>query len=392
MRAYLDAMDRAPFRAVAPSTEPERVLAALGPRMLGLAAERAAGAHTYFVPPEHTARARKILGADRLLAVEQAVVLERDAARAREIARLAHVRLPQARQLRPQSAPARIRRDGPRGRRQRSPGRRDRRLGRPRRRRRSGARAPGGGRRSRVHPGADGGSTDPPDRGVARVGRRAPRRVRRVIAPRRARRNRAARAEDCAVPGRSARPPRRQRSRDEDQPRQGAREPSRSVGPVRSPARSGAMRCSPTRTARSRWAASFSSPRARTYWHRHADGQVLYVTHGQGRVRSRDGSGGTIAAGDVIHFAPGEEHWHGAAPDSVHAAPRDHARQDRVADRSQRRGVQQSVHVTAGPDDARVERSRRHSPEDARHARAASAGRCAVPRRHNALRDRGANR
>jgi len=88
MRAYLDAMDRAPFRAVAPSTEPERVLAALGPRMLGLAAERAAGAHTYFVPPEHTARARKILGADRLLAVEQAVVLERDAARAREVARL----------------------------------------------------------------------------------------------------------------------------------------------------------------------------------------------------------------------------------------------------------------------------------------------------------------
>jgi len=43
---------------------------------------------------------------------------------------------------------------------------------------------------------------------------------------------------------------------------------------------------------------------------------VLCVTHGQGRVRSRDGSGGVVAAGDVVHIAPGEEHWHGAAPDS----------------------------------------------------------------------------
>lgn len=61
----------------------------------------------------------------------------------------------------------------------------------------------------------------------------------------------------------------------------------------------------------------FFEPGARTYWHRHSEGQVLIVTHGQGRVRSRDGGGGTIAAGDVIHIAPGEEHWHGAAPDSV---------------------------------------------------------------------------
>jgi probable F420-dependent oxidoreductase len=56
--------------------------------MLRLAAERAQGAHPYFVPPEHTARARKILGSDRLLAVEQAVVLESDSAKAREIARV----------------------------------------------------------------------------------------------------------------------------------------------------------------------------------------------------------------------------------------------------------------------------------------------------------------
>ena len=88
MRAYLDGMDRAPYRSVLSSVKPVRVLAALGPGMLRLAAERASGAHSYFVPPEHTARAREILGSDRLLAVEQAVVLETDSTRAREIARV----------------------------------------------------------------------------------------------------------------------------------------------------------------------------------------------------------------------------------------------------------------------------------------------------------------
>lgn len=86
MRAYLDAMDRAIYAAAQPASTP-RVLAALGPRMLALAAERAEGTHPYFVPPEHTVLARHALGPDRLLAVEQAVVLERDAARAREVAR-----------------------------------------------------------------------------------------------------------------------------------------------------------------------------------------------------------------------------------------------------------------------------------------------------------------
>jgi probable F420-dependent oxidoreductase len=88
MRAYLDRMEQAPYRAVPPATKPPRVLAALGPQMLKLSAERADGAHSYFVPPEHTARAREILGAKKLLAVEQAVVLETDAPKAREIARL----------------------------------------------------------------------------------------------------------------------------------------------------------------------------------------------------------------------------------------------------------------------------------------------------------------
>ncbi len=87
MRAYLDGMDRVIYRAVLPSVTPVRVLAALGPQMLRLAAARAGGAHSYFVPPEHTAGARKILGSDRLLAVEQAVVFETDPAKAREIAR-----------------------------------------------------------------------------------------------------------------------------------------------------------------------------------------------------------------------------------------------------------------------------------------------------------------
>jgi probable F420-dependent oxidoreductase len=87
MRRYLDAMDSAPFMAAAPSTAPVRVIAALAPQMLKLAAERSAGSHPYFVPPEHTAQARAILGTGRLLAPEQAIVLETDATKARDIAR-----------------------------------------------------------------------------------------------------------------------------------------------------------------------------------------------------------------------------------------------------------------------------------------------------------------
>ena len=76
----LDAMDT-------PIPPERRVLAALGPRMLELAATRSVGAHPYFVPVEHTAFARSVLGAGRLLAPEVAVVLETDPARAREQAR-----------------------------------------------------------------------------------------------------------------------------------------------------------------------------------------------------------------------------------------------------------------------------------------------------------------
>ncbi|MFC0042341.1 LLM class F420-dependent oxidoreductase [Actinomadura rayongensis] len=64
-----------------------RVLAALGPKVLRLAAERARGAHPYLVTPEHSRRAREILGPDALLAPEQKVVLDEDADRARTTAR-----------------------------------------------------------------------------------------------------------------------------------------------------------------------------------------------------------------------------------------------------------------------------------------------------------------
>lgn len=87
MRAYLDAMDRAPYQAVPPASKPSRILAALGPLMLKLSAERADGAHPYNTTPQHTAQAREHLGAGPLLCPEQAVVLEKDAGKARAIAR-----------------------------------------------------------------------------------------------------------------------------------------------------------------------------------------------------------------------------------------------------------------------------------------------------------------
>jgi probable F420-dependent oxidoreductase len=87
MRRYLDAMDSAPFLSVPPATTPKRVLAALHPKMLELARNRADGSHTYCVPPEHTAWARQQLGADKILAVEQTAVLVRDPEKAREVGR-----------------------------------------------------------------------------------------------------------------------------------------------------------------------------------------------------------------------------------------------------------------------------------------------------------------
>jgi probable F420-dependent oxidoreductase len=81
MVEYLDGLD------AAGSTKADRVLAALGPRMLALSRDRAAGAHPYLITPEHTAKAREILGAGPLLAPEVKVVLDTDPERARAAAR-----------------------------------------------------------------------------------------------------------------------------------------------------------------------------------------------------------------------------------------------------------------------------------------------------------------
>ena len=79
LTAYLDALDTVPRDA--------RIMAALGPRMLALARDRAAGAFPVLVTPAYTAQARAVLGDDTTLAIDQIVVLETDPERARRIAR-----------------------------------------------------------------------------------------------------------------------------------------------------------------------------------------------------------------------------------------------------------------------------------------------------------------
>ncbi|MFC1401992.1 MULTISPECIES: LLM class F420-dependent oxidoreductase [Streptacidiphilus] len=79
--AYLDVLDAEGV------PQDRRVLAALGPRVLKLAADRAGGAHPYLVTPGHTRQAREIMGKDALLAPEQKVVLDSDPERARAIGR-----------------------------------------------------------------------------------------------------------------------------------------------------------------------------------------------------------------------------------------------------------------------------------------------------------------
>lgn len=83
MTEYLDGLDAVGFPVE------QRCIAALGPKMLELARDRTAGSHPYLVTPEHTAFARDILGPDKGLFVEQGVVLETDAEKAREVAKAA---------------------------------------------------------------------------------------------------------------------------------------------------------------------------------------------------------------------------------------------------------------------------------------------------------------
>jgi probable F420-dependent oxidoreductase len=87
MSAYLDAMAEASYAGPEPSEPVPLVLAALGPRMLELAAARADGAHPYFVPVEHTPFARERIGPETCLAVEQTAVLSTDPDAARRIGR-----------------------------------------------------------------------------------------------------------------------------------------------------------------------------------------------------------------------------------------------------------------------------------------------------------------
>jgi probable F420-dependent oxidoreductase len=83
MVEYLDALDAAPE----PPPRDERVIAAIGPRMLQLCRERSAGTHPYLTTPDHTRAAREAVGPERIVAPEQGVVLESDPGRARELAR-----------------------------------------------------------------------------------------------------------------------------------------------------------------------------------------------------------------------------------------------------------------------------------------------------------------
>jgi quercetin dioxygenase-like cupin family protein len=56
------------------------------------------------------------------------------------------------------------------------------------------------------------------------------------------------------------------------------------------------------------------TPGARTAWHTHPNGQTIYVTEGIGLCQRRGGAVEVIRPGDRVFFEPGEEHWHGAAP------------------------------------------------------------------------------
>src|SRR5579859_4943291 len=59
------------------------------------------------------------------------------------------------------------------------------------------------------------------------------------------------------------------------------------------------------------------APGARTAWHTHPHGQTLIITSGNGLVQQRSGQRQAVRAGDVVVIGPGEEHWHGAAPESM---------------------------------------------------------------------------
>lgn len=87
MRDYLRKMKASPYAAPQTSEPPKTVIAALGPKMLELAATEVDGAHPYFTSPAHTKMARDVMGPDAWLCVEQKVILDTDPERARAAAR-----------------------------------------------------------------------------------------------------------------------------------------------------------------------------------------------------------------------------------------------------------------------------------------------------------------
>ena len=86
------------------------------------------------------------------------------------------------------------------------------------------------------------------------------------------------------------------------------------------------------------------TPGARTAWHTHPFGQTIYVTEGIGRCQRRGGPVEVIRPGDRVYFEPGEDHWHGAAPDRfmTHFAMQE---VDDGGTRDQRNGKQQARRV-----------------------------------------------
>ena len=85
MVEYLEKMEASRYMSVPPAEPVPVILAALGPKMLALSGEKADGAHTYNVTPEHTQSARKILGPDKSLVVEQKIMLQEDPGKARAL-------------------------------------------------------------------------------------------------------------------------------------------------------------------------------------------------------------------------------------------------------------------------------------------------------------------
>ena len=71
---------------------------------------------------------------------------------------------------------------------------------------------------------------------------------------------------------------------------------------------------SPTGVSRLSASSVHFTPGARTHWHTHPNGQTIYVTEGVGLAQHRGGPIEVIRPGDRVFFEPGEDHWHGAAP------------------------------------------------------------------------------